>query len=52
MDVVSDWSLDELAVLEAARRALLKSGRGRRFDPDVFNAVVEAELVKLQAEAG
>lgn len=38
------WTLDELAVLEAAQRGLEKTGRGKRFDPIVFKAVAELEL--------
>lgn len=47
-----EWALSELAVLEAAERGLDKSGRGRRFDPEVFRAVAEMELTKLREEIG
>lgn len=47
---VKDWNWDELAVLEAACRALRKSGRGKRFDPAVFDAIAKAELAKLREE--
>lgn len=45
---MSGWTLDELAVLEAAKRGLSKAYHGRRFDPVVFQAVAEAELVGLR----
>lgn len=45
---VSGWTLDELAVLEAAQRGLSKAYHGRRFDPVIFQAVAEAELVGLR----
>lgn len=41
-------SLDELASLEAAERALLKAGRGKSFDPDIFEAVAKNEVAKLR----
>lgn len=48
MSVITELSLNELAVLEAARRALEKSRQARRFDPTVFKAVAEMELAELQ----
>ena len=49
-DIVAQWSLDEIAVLEAANRALAKVGSGKRFDPFIFNAVAKAELQQLLHE--
>jgi hypothetical protein len=46
--VIGNWTLNELAVLEAAKRGLARSGRGRRFDPAVFEAVAGAELETLR----
>lgn len=45
-----DGTLDELAVLEAVKRALERTGRGRQFDPVIFEAIATAELVRLRAE--
>lgn len=44
------WSWDEMAVMEAAARALTKAKQGRRFDEDTFRAVAEHELGKLRQE--
>ena len=42
------WTLRELAVLEAAARALPKAKAGRTFDLETFEAVAEAELRRLE----
>lgn len=47
---IGKMTLDELAVVEAANRALSKTGTGKRFDPDVFQAVAEHELKDIQEE--
>ena len=48
-DILTEpWTLRELAVLEAAARALPKARAGRRFDLETFEAVAEAELRRLE----
>ena len=43
-------SLEEIAVLEAARIALSKARQHGQFDQEVFEAVAESQLKKLQGE--
>lgn len=46
---ITNARLRDLAVLEAAERALAKAKRGKSFDPELFQAVAEHELQKLWA---
>lgn len=48
MGIIEDMSLDELAVLEAAQRALTKARREKRFDPNTFKAFADFELNEIR----
>jgi hypothetical protein len=43
-------TLGEIAVLEAARRALGRATKGKHFDLELFEAMAEHELKKLRKE--
>lgn len=45
---IDRFSLDELAVIEAAERGCIKAKKGKQFDADVFQAVAVFELKRLR----
>jgi hypothetical protein len=47
---VKNWTLDDCAVLEAAARALARVRAAEPFDPEIFEAIAQAELRRLREE--